>query len=275
MSSPTGGGPRASKRVGSTRSTWAPFLPARCVRSTRARGRASRSSAGQRTLGNGPPRRPQERAAVRVRRRNGGHVRLRRSDRRTHRRLPAHAGEPRFINDNVLTKDAVYFTDSRRPWFYRLPLGDEGELPAASDVRRSSSRATTYTCQRQQSQRHRRDAQREGAHRGPEQHRVAPEDRPRDGLRRDDRANGRGRDERRRAAARRPNALRRPEPPQSRRGRPSRAAPRLGHDRRPLDASGVQRADDDRQAQRTSLPAERALWHPNPDTAAYEVVGLG
>jgi sugar lactone lactonase YvrE len=41
---------------------------------------------------------------------------------------------PRFINDNVLTKDALYFTDSQRPWFYRLPLGDHGELPAASDV---------------------------------------------------------------------------------------------------------------------------------------------
>jgi sugar lactone lactonase YvrE len=41
---------------------------------------------------------------------------------------------PRFINDNVLTKDAVYFTDSQRPWFYRLPLGDDGELPTASDV---------------------------------------------------------------------------------------------------------------------------------------------
>jgi streptogramin lyase len=42
--------------------------------------------------------------------------------------------EPRFINDNVLTKDAVYFTDSRRPWLYRLPLGDHGELPTASEV---------------------------------------------------------------------------------------------------------------------------------------------
>ena len=42
--------------------------------------------------------------------------------------------DPRFINDNVLTKDAVYFTDSRRPWLYRLPLGDHGELPAASEV---------------------------------------------------------------------------------------------------------------------------------------------
>lgn len=40
---------------------------------------------------------------------------------------------PRFINDNVLTKDALYFTDSQRPWFYRLPL-DRGALPAASEV---------------------------------------------------------------------------------------------------------------------------------------------
>ncbi len=28
----------------------------------------------------------------------------------------------------------MYFTDSRRPWLYRLPLGDHGELPDASDV---------------------------------------------------------------------------------------------------------------------------------------------
>ncbi len=41
---------------------------------------------------------------------------------------------PRFINDNVLTKNAVYFTDSQRPWFYRLPLGQHGELPEASNV---------------------------------------------------------------------------------------------------------------------------------------------
>jgi streptogramin lyase len=41
---------------------------------------------------------------------------------------------PRFINDNVLTKDAVYFTDSMRPWFYRLPLGKHGELPSAADI---------------------------------------------------------------------------------------------------------------------------------------------
>jgi streptogramin lyase len=41
---------------------------------------------------------------------------------------------PRFINDNVLTKDAVYFTDSMRPWIYRLPLGQHGELPSASGV---------------------------------------------------------------------------------------------------------------------------------------------
>ena len=39
-----------------------------------------------------------------------------------------------FINDNVLTSDSVYFTDSRQPQIYRLPLGKHGELPAAPDV---------------------------------------------------------------------------------------------------------------------------------------------
>ena len=39
-----------------------------------------------------------------------------------------------FINDNVLTRDSVYFTDSRQPQIYRLPLGQHGELPADSDV---------------------------------------------------------------------------------------------------------------------------------------------
>ena len=39
-----------------------------------------------------------------------------------------------FINDNVLTRDSVYFTDSRQPQIYRLPLGQHGELPAGSDV---------------------------------------------------------------------------------------------------------------------------------------------
>jgi streptogramin lyase len=41
---------------------------------------------------------------------------------------------PTFINDAVLTDDAVYFTESRRPWLYRLPLGPRGELPAAGEV---------------------------------------------------------------------------------------------------------------------------------------------
>ena len=41
---------------------------------------------------------------------------------------------PRFINDNVLTKDAVYFTDSQRPWLYRLPLGADGSLPPSTAV---------------------------------------------------------------------------------------------------------------------------------------------
>ena len=41
---------------------------------------------------------------------------------------------PTFINDAVLTDSAVYFTESRLPLLYRLPLGRRGELPAASEV---------------------------------------------------------------------------------------------------------------------------------------------
>jgi sugar lactone lactonase YvrE len=37
---------------------------------------------------------------------------------------------PSFINDVVLTRDAAYFTDSRNPVLFRLPLGRRGTLPA-------------------------------------------------------------------------------------------------------------------------------------------------
>jgi DNA-binding beta-propeller fold protein YncE len=43
-------------------------------------------------------------------------------------------GAPRFINDAVLTRNAVYFTDSNRPWLYRLPLTGANTLPSAADV---------------------------------------------------------------------------------------------------------------------------------------------
>jgi sugar lactone lactonase YvrE len=35
-----------------------------------------------------------------------------------------------FVNDVVITHEAVYFTDSSRPYFYRLPLAASGRLPA-------------------------------------------------------------------------------------------------------------------------------------------------
>jgi len=34
-----------------------------------------------------------------------------------------------FVNDVVVTRDAAYFTDSGRPYLYRLPLGAGGALP--------------------------------------------------------------------------------------------------------------------------------------------------
>ena len=32
-----------------------------------------------------------------------------------------------FVNDVVVARDAAYFTDSRRPFLYRVPLGDDGK----------------------------------------------------------------------------------------------------------------------------------------------------
>jgi sugar lactone lactonase YvrE len=39
-----------------------------------------------------------------------------------------------FVNDLVVTKDAVWLTDSRRAVLYRLPLGQGGALPEQEDV---------------------------------------------------------------------------------------------------------------------------------------------
>ncbi|HSM54604.1 MAG TPA: hypothetical protein VK879_00485 [Candidatus Sulfomarinibacteraceae bacterium] len=42
--------------------------------------------------------------------------------------------ETSFVNDAVVTRDAVYFTDSFRPVIYRVPLGPGGSLPDPADV---------------------------------------------------------------------------------------------------------------------------------------------
>ncbi|NUT94487.1 MAG: superoxide dismutase [Saccharothrix sp.] len=41
-----------------------------------------------------------------------------------------------FVNDLVITREAVWLTDSDEPTLYRLPLGPCGELPAPGDVTR-------------------------------------------------------------------------------------------------------------------------------------------
>ncbi|HEX5807378.1 MAG TPA: hypothetical protein VFY25_01845 [Anaerolineales bacterium] len=37
--------------------------------------------------------------------------------------------DPSFINDVVITRDAVYFTNSQQPILYRVPLENSGQLP--------------------------------------------------------------------------------------------------------------------------------------------------
>ena len=45
-------------------------------------------------------------------------------------------GAPTFVNDVVVTREAAYFTDSQRPFIYKVPLGRNGELPDQSAVER-------------------------------------------------------------------------------------------------------------------------------------------
>jgi sugar lactone lactonase YvrE len=41
---------------------------------------------------------------------------------------------PTFVNDVILSKDAAWFTDSRQPVLYKVPLGRHGKLEAAETV---------------------------------------------------------------------------------------------------------------------------------------------
>jgi sugar lactone lactonase YvrE len=42
--------------------------------------------------------------------------------------------QPNFVNDVVVTPDAAWFTDSLNAVLYKLPLGDDGQLPAQDEV---------------------------------------------------------------------------------------------------------------------------------------------
>jgi sugar lactone lactonase YvrE len=47
------------------------------------------------------------------------------------------AAAPTFVNDVVVTRDAAWFTDSRKPVLYRIPIGRGGTLGAAETVQLS------------------------------------------------------------------------------------------------------------------------------------------
>jgi sugar lactone lactonase YvrE len=44
------------------------------------------------------------------------------------------ATAPTFVNDVILSEDAAWFTDSLKPVFYKVPLGQDGTLPGQSAV---------------------------------------------------------------------------------------------------------------------------------------------
>ncbi|GAB2675245.1 SMP-30/gluconolactonase/LRE family protein [Kribbella swartbergensis] len=64
----------------------------------------------------------------------GGDARV--IDTRTHELLASYtfATAPTFVNDVIVSKDAAWFTDSRKPVFYKVPLGPHGDLPPQSAV---------------------------------------------------------------------------------------------------------------------------------------------
>jgi sugar lactone lactonase YvrE len=49
----------------------------------------------------------------------------------------ADASTPTFINDVVVTRDAAWFTDSRKPVLYRIPIGRRGALGSVETVQLS------------------------------------------------------------------------------------------------------------------------------------------
>lgn len=48
-----------------------------------------------------------------------------------------------FINDVAVTDEAAYFTDSRHPWLYRVPITDEGTVGSFSTLPLSGPAAAT------------------------------------------------------------------------------------------------------------------------------------
>ena len=68
--------------------------------------------------------RHEERQSLRLRRQHGAQL----------AEYQLTTAESTFINDEVVTRDAVYFTDSFQPYIYKLPLGPGGRLPHPSQV---------------------------------------------------------------------------------------------------------------------------------------------
>jgi sugar lactone lactonase YvrE len=46
----------------------------------------------------------------------------------------ASTSPPTFVNDVVVTKDGAYFTDSFKPFLYRVPIARDGELSTSSEA---------------------------------------------------------------------------------------------------------------------------------------------
>jgi sugar lactone lactonase YvrE len=128
---------------------------------------------------------------------------------------------PTFVNDVVVTPDGAYFTDSFQQQLYRVPLGPGGALGASAETIPLSGDIAFVSGFNLNGI----DATPNGRTLVVEQPRQALHRRPAHGRRRRDRPRGSDGHGRRRHPPRWEDALRRAEPAEPDRGRPTRARP--------------------------------------------------
>ena len=169
------------------------------------------------------------------------------------------ATAPTFVNDVVLTPDAAWFTDSMQPFLYKVPLGRAGSLPDQSDVVKLPL-GGDYV--------HQAGFNLNGIARTPDGDALLVIQSSTGLLFRVDPSTGfatrvdlrrNAAQQRRRLAARRPHALRRPEPAEPRRRRRAQQ----GGDGRSRNGvphgSSLRHSDDGRRVRKPAVPAERAV----------------
>ena len=165
-----------------------------------------------------------------------------------------------FLNDVVVTRRAVYVTDSNLQQLIVVPLGRHGRLPDPSEA--FVLPLTGDIAVRGRVQRERDRGVTRLADPRPVEHRPAVPREPADGRDAEIDLGGASVVVRRRPRGRRLAPVRRPQPAQRGRRVPARRPPGLGAAAADADVAGPRRADDRRVLGRAAVGGERPVQHP-------------